>query len=1102
MTKLKTVSIEEALDSLHRRPGIVLGPDATRAPGELARVLIAAIKTCKIESDFSLLQDSDCRAEMDKLKKRISPSEFELLVVEFRDGIRRMRPSLEINHLAKAGWSACISVTEDLLFESALRIHLDSVAGTRTLTIIDRLGIDPPQRTIAVFKLLGNARTTDEESQLILSEADLLVRQQDWRILLQSFPDFVREAPVFLIGVTSCVLLTRQVLSALSAMQKPKPTKLFFLQNEGVLSDPTIAALCDRFETVLIDGSIRDLCAQVAALKAPGISTLAMPVNKKKLDLAHIIQKHSEIVFLVPSETLSSQATGIDIPALMDGLFRPASQNWQPFQENLDIRRAVTDDLLNSLADIQARATSGDPKLLLIRGEAGVGKTTLLKRIAVEVAQKGVITLWCGRTAGGSWLRAFKSLATEMTDWVKSQSNKKLQFIVICDDPWALRIDAGDLISCFDRFPASIVFIFSARNSDHVAGDSSGSLSTFVPDAEIEVPYELVGTEITQLSAMLVRIGAAKDKESADREIRCIPSRHAKDILCSLWYLIPETRTQLSESLRDEYCRLGSARDVVSNIAESASSQHGSIAHSAYEFVTVTSNLSIGLPVEVLVHALGVNYSEWLETVGRGRPLWGLLYDIADERDETFLYFTRNEVVTKVLLDLVNGGVGHAGEMRVLKRLLSACHPGSLVYRTFVLDVLVRGRKKLAEVLNYEQGLELFDIAREALPHEDRVIEHHKGIWMQDVGRDDKDAYLQFEHALTTEIYPGADRDAPKEHIHTSMAASLVKLIRSGKQDSEGGAAQVREHLRQATSPRFFNSYTSHVSANLLFDLANIDPSGIESASAFTYLVEAFQEIEKARQIIGSRGQLRHKNREYFELMSDLEKRILNSIPSTSKLKVLAQEMFHDNRNQAGFQVCARRLLVEASQTSKGKDFNEVSEYLKECMIEIQDANSNPSDELLVIRTDLIIRWRIQSFASVEWEQFRDDLVQIVRNSKYRDDVIKNFYLAVAHFHCAQTTEANALFATLRRWQPLAFGVREPRCYLLDDFGNPRRFQGTFRKEFQHWYFNVPELDVSAPLHGTPSYGTGAVAHAYIGFALNGPLALEHSPDKSDCLLP
>jgi hypothetical protein len=98
-------------------------------------------------------------------------------------------------------------------------------------------------------------------------------------------------------------------------------------------------------------------------------------------------------------------------------------------------------------------------------------------------------------------------------------------------------------------------------------------------------------------------------------------------------------------------------------------------------------------------------------------------------------------------------------------------------------------------------------------------------------------------------------------------------------------------------------------------------------------------------------------------------------------------------------------------------------------------------------------------------------------------------------------TEANALFAALRRWQPTAFGAREVRCFYLNDNGDARRFQGTFRKEYDNWYFEVPELNVSVLSRGAPSQGAGAIAHAYLGFSLNGPSAIQNRPEKEDYLL-
>ena len=185
---------------------------------------------------------------------------------------------------------------------------------------------------------------------------------------------------------------------------------------------------------------------------------------------------------------------------------------------------------------------------------------------------------------------------------------------------------------------------------------------------EHEVPFDLDGDEIAQLPVMLERIGAFKDASEAKKEIDRVPSYHAKDILCSLWYLIPETRSQFSESLRDEYCRLGSVGESLGLIAYEISVRSAA-ARRAYEFVTVTCNLNI----KVLPSKYWFTPWEWTTTSGLdmtvdGRPLWGLLYDEHDAENQTIVYRTRNEIVTKVLLDLVNGGVGHAGERRVLQK--------------------------------------------------------------------------------------------------------------------------------------------------------------------------------------------------------------------------------------------------------------------------------------------------------------------------------------------------------------------------------------------------------------------------------------------------
>ena len=163
---------------------------------------------------------------------------------------------------------------------------------------------------------------------------------------------------------------------------------------------------------------------------------------------------------------------------------------------------------------------------------------------------------------------------------------------------------------------------------------------------------------------------------------------------------------------------------------------------------------------------------------------------------------------------------GHSGQLRVVKEVIDACDGSSLKYRNFIEDILVRCRHKLEKILEYEQGLELFEIALEKVVHADRALEHHKGLWMQRVGRDYKTAYKQLEKAIRTEQYPGTERVEHIEHIHTSLAATVTKAIREGEQTVQSGLEIVKDHIRKAKRPKVFSAHNAHVIAGVYLEVA------------------------------------------------------------------------------------------------------------------------------------------------------------------------------------------------------------------------------------------------------------------------------------------
>jgi hypothetical protein len=1104
MERANTLDLGAAINLLPRRPALLIGTGATIAAGALEHAIRGASDSVKVSRPLDANNTfNDYPSLIDALRAE-DPAKAQKLENAIRTRLRQLPPSVELQHLARAGWSACISLTQDLLFEGALRDYLDSIPSSRTVTIVDHPKVQPPQRTVPIYKLFGNLDNSEEGHNLVLAGSDVTLRQQYWPMLLKTLPDHVRDAPMFCIGTASSTAFVQKVLGTLLAMPKPSVASVMLLRYDPILKDPTVRALLQHFKWHEVDASLKEFCGAVADLKpAQRALELGFSNSDPRRRFIELFERYSAIVSVVPTSLPQHFEPAKHMNSLVDALFRPTSIDWAPYLCSLDLRRTVSVELK---AAAERALDNSRPRALqniVVLGEAGVGKTTLTKRVACDLTADGVIVLWCRRTLSGNWLRQFRELANELSQQSRKNESGQHRFLIVCDDPWALRMDANELMNCFDRFSGILAFLFCFRNSDYFTSDSPASSSPPPPTQEIEVPYELNAEELESLASMLVKIGASPNVTAATSAVSNVPSPHAKDILCSLWYLVPETKGQLTQSLEDQYRRLDVASESISSLAHhAATASH--VARRAYELVTVTSNLNIDLPVEIVVRALHIDYSEWLDMASNGRPLWGLLYDAKNEDETTIVYRTRNEVVTQVLLDLVNGGVGHAGEFRILKELLAACDGGSPVYRNFVMDVLVRGRYKLAKILSYEQGIELFDIAEKALPYQDRVLVHHKGIWMTQVGREHRSAYSQFEKALEAATYPGADRDAPAEHIHTSMAAAVAQLVKSGSQERETGVELVRGHLRQANSPTFFNPHTSHVVASLLFDLAKQGGVIQQDKISLGAMCEALEEIERAMQMIGAHGRSLFRYTKDIHMLDDLKAEMVGSMPDLSLMKDTASDMYSNTRSQAGFEAVSRRMLADAAIQAKGKSFNSVQDYLLECARAIDEQGQELSVEMRAVRVDLLIRWRIQRpSGAIDWAQLRQDLEKILATNKYRESLVRKFYLGVALFHLADVGSANATFAELRRSVSPALRPNDLRCLFLGKEGRARRVQCTIEKGQGRFYATVPELCIDIPVRSPPSdAGPGATTHCYVGFSFNGATALFDRPDENDLLLP
>lgn len=1088
------ITVEQMRTVLGGRAGLVLGQDLSVKTGradlrkELANLAIGLCTDDVLRERFGT---EDLAVVLDEFASA-DPDAYDRFRSQAERYLQSSLPGHQLAKLSQASWSAVVSLTLDSHVETGIRAHLASrptqrkVIAISTATILDR-----PALLLPVFKLLGSCLDTSEQARVALSRSEYRLRQPEWRRLLVDLPGFLREGGLVFLGTSSALSEVQDFLSAIYAGQPPYPTYLVFAEADGAGTDLLVSRMAKgRSAVYRVKATEQQI---VAALGASAASQLALVFGStsgiREEDGEFFAFRH--ILDLVPHEKPNYQLSARR-QEVAEGLFRPNGLLWDSFLFDIELPRSQLAYLERAILTLQA-SPAKRPKFFVLRGEAGIGKTVVAKRLAVNLRRGGATVIWC-RKSSGEYFHLYRELAKHLRQ--SQMKNPETKLFMFWDDPWALGLAPVEFAAALDSERVDIAVVIVSRNSDRSGARGFARLPPI--DEEAELGFELTDDEEAALPAFLQRVGAITNLNDAKQILTSQrQARNARDILCRLWYLLPDTRGQLEQSLSDEYFRLEGVDRLVESLAESAAAS-GAAARRAYESVAVTSGLGFGVPDEILVHALNINYSEWIAICAGGKPLWGLLYPMEHPDGEGYAYFTRNEVVTEILLRQMNGGVGHAADVRTLKTLVSACAGTSPVYRDFLVELLVRNKDKLRRVVSPAEGRELYELALRTFPVSDRTLMHHYAKWVTDEVHNNKEAYEILERALETPDYPYAPNEERREFIHTSMAAVVVHRVKRGEQDRESGLLAIKRHLREASTPTFFNLFTVHVQVNALVSLQQgEDPLSLDC------FVEACRAIERAQQLAGAhaRGQLR--NRDALEMLENQKKSLAASMAPFAKLAEDAFARFETDGDQLPLEAAALKGLIEASLADKGSLYNDVFQFIRRCQ---QKLGQKISPGLRQARIDLIVRWRLQhDTGEVDWNAFLGD-VRVVRDEPARrEDILLLFYEAVACFHLRLVDDAQATFSRLRSMQVPGPLMAQSRVWLRNKSGKPEQVQGVLSKKAGRVRVRLVDYGYDALTYRDktpPAAQDGAIVHCWLGFTLQGPIAEFQQPSSTELSLP
>ena len=1069
---------QDALPQLLRsRFGLIIGPAATIGPEGFADLNTSIAKHFSIQSQPHLMDT--CEALVSSGVQR------DAIVERYRDGISALEPVPFLHHLATPRWLAVLSVTPDLLFEQAFALELDRYPDSPNLSRLPHPEQPTPPHTIPALKILGEVTRDD----FVLTRTDYRACRPGWRTAARTFADHLHGAPVLCIGVAESEEVFLDLLAELVSSRASTPGPIYFIKTDPLVHSPAVRQIAsNRIRLGMIDTSISGFTTSLKDAETAHF-VAQLPYPRATQPLYDRLTPYGQLVVVV-NQQLATTVDPTQIHRLRNLLFSPSATAWAPFATQLDFPRSITSTLLQQLRDVLAHPTNGTRGLVLT-GPSACGKTTVLKRLAYDIADDGYLALWFRPYLYQDAEAAIREIFSIIAE---DPEARKEPVVLLLDDPLSPSAPSlASILAAAQNRRLISVPILAMRTTDLLTHDPLGPLRDVADFRECPLPSTFDTREFEAFPDYLVKLHLADSIEHASLRLPKPDRADASDVLSMLFLMLPETQATIRHAVRDEYLRLGDlaafSRLVIGELAATTE-----LLKSAYELVAVANHYGTPLPIEVLVSALGVAYTDWLDAAERRDLAWGLLYSETSHDEQSIVYFTRNAIVTRIIVDLINGGqIGYSGELARLRTLLRACNGSAPAYRNFATGILLPTRK--LDHLQPEEGDDLFAIAADALPHPDRTLVHQRGIWQRVRLRDPALARQTLHSALDTPEFPYATQREPIQHIYTSLAANEVDAIRLKRTSPEDAKTAALGYLERARSLQFLNMNAVHVQARLVLDLLD-HTSAPGSPDSFSLVATALSDLDRSIIKLTSPFADQQQRQKHLHFLEDIRDKAVQRVATFETLNQEAENLWRQYHRQDAFVVAARLLLNRARRSNTGSDYNTAFGYVRECETLIEAANDQLSPRLVEVGLHIYYLWAVRrplkselSF-DIDWPLIEKRAAIVCRDHSLSIDPFNLYLRALALAHHPDWAAANAIFSHMRQLAIPADQMYQPRDVLLHPRGTMRQVQGTIVEGSGQQFIHVPELGTDFRLDRDERWRRpNEIEHVYIRFRYAGPLA-------------
>lgn len=557
----------------------------------------------------------------------LSISESSLYDVQLfiREIFKEFKPTPHHLKLPEFNWKAIFTTNYDLLVEEAYGARKSN---TQNLVPVfkntPKTQIFYTESVLPYYKIHGSITDiNDPEAPLILTPDQFANHSSKRDRLFTDLKELIHDYTFLFIGFGMADSDIRSVLNTLEKenanrarayMVGPSVTEMEIRMWEGRKVTPLKMTFEDFVKE--IDASIELHSRKFASLAVdttdPIYRKFALSIDDVKPTENFLNFIKNNIDFVHPNLS----ATNTDPKQFYRGFF----VNWDPIIKNLDVSRKMKDGiLLEVFMDVDQHDSEGQ-YLYMLKGNAGSGKSVLLKRLAFDAAH--VVDRLC------IFLKEDMSISydqiAELAHYVKERIYLFVDNVAKLEDELVL------LLKKAKRDKVKLTIVGAERFN--VWNTECKDLVNYLTQ-EFPVKY-LDDKEIRDLLALLERHNAlyALRSKTNEERTRAFAERAGREILVALYEAT--NSKPFEEIIYDEYKSINDVK-----------------AQSLYLTVSIFHKIGAETRAGFISRVHDISFHDFKEKLFK--PLEYIVFDKKNERMNDFVYLTRNKLIAEIIFEKV-----------------------------------------------------------------------------------------------------------------------------------------------------------------------------------------------------------------------------------------------------------------------------------------------------------------------------------------------------------------------------------------------------------------------------------------------------------------